>query len=115
MRQWRRGAKSSIAALIDLNMIFIIEIRKAFIKERLIPTRTGKAARMFLFWNRFPQCARELCRSSAIAKYGNFDMRGKKEEPRKRGSQGKTGRNQTIRRVVKLSESRKPERSYNVC
>jgi len=50
--------KSSIVALIDLNMIFIMEIRKAFIKERLIPTRSGKPMRMFLFWNRFPLIAR---------------------------------------------------------
>jgi hypothetical protein len=62
MRQWRDVAKGSIAALIDLNMIFIIEIRKAFIKERLIPTRSGKPMRMFLFWNTFSETAREPAR-----------------------------------------------------
>jgi len=43
-------------------MIFIIEIRKAFIKERLIPTRSGKPMRMFLFWNTFSETAREPAR-----------------------------------------------------
>jgi hypothetical protein len=80
--------------LVGLKMIRIKENRKAFLKEGLIPTETRPGGEMFLKW--------DMPMSDMAAAPGVAVARGlrctQKRRAAKRGSQGKTGRNQTIRR-----------------